>query len=80
MPTVIRIGPYRIGFWSKENDEPPHVHVKRERFVVKYWLDPRVEFASNRGFASHELTQIRRIVEANRERLLEAWHEHFGQA
>ena len=55
-------------------------HVKRERFVAKYWLVPRVEFASNDGFADHELNEIRRIVEEHREVLLEAWHEHFRQA
>jgi hypothetical protein len=80
MPVVLWIGPYRIGFWSRENFEPPHVHVKRERFTAKYWLDPRVEFAGNRGFAPHELTKIRQIVEQHREMLLEAWHEHFRQA
>jgi hypothetical protein len=77
MPIVLRIGPYRIGFWSKENNEPPHVHVRRERFVAKYWLNPRVEFADNRGFAPHELRAIRRIVEQHRELLLKAWHEYF---
>jgi Domain of unknown function (DUF4160) len=80
MPIVLRIGPYVIGFWSKENTEPPHVHVRRERFVAKFWLDPLVELAGNRGFAAHELTKIRKIVEMNRESFLEAWHEHFRQS
>ena len=80
MPIVLRVGPYRIGFWSKENNEPPHVHVRRERFVAKYWIEPLVELADNQGFAAHELTVIRRIVELHREQLLEAWHEHFDNA
>lgn len=77
MPTVLRIGPYRLGFWSRENNEPPHVHVYRDKYVAKLWLDPSVSVASNRGYPAHELTLIRGIVEENRERLLEAWHEHF---
>jgi len=79
MPNVMRIGPYRLHFWSRENNEPPHIHITRDRAVAKYWLEPRVEFASNQGFPLHELTQIRRIVEQNRDRLLEAWHEHLGE-
>jgi hypothetical protein len=62
-----------------EGTEPPHVHVRRERFVAKYWIDPLVELADNQGFAEHELSRIRRIVEQHRGRLLEAWHEHFRQ-
>jgi hypothetical protein len=78
MPNVMRIGPYRFHFWSRENNEPPHVHVTRDRREAKFWLDPLVEVARNWGFAAHELNRLRDLVEANRERLLEAWHEHFG--
>ena len=78
MPTVLRIGPYRIGFWSRENDEPPHVHVRRDRFGAKYWLDP-VELADNVRFPLHELTTIRGIIETHREQLLEAWNDHLGK-
>ncbi|MGD0463386.1 MAG: DUF4160 domain-containing protein [Tepidisphaeraceae bacterium] len=79
MPTILRVGPYRIGFWSRENDEPPHVHVRRERLTAKFWLDPRVRLAQYRGFAKHELNDIREIIEFNRGLLLRAWHEHFRQ-
>jgi hypothetical protein len=78
MPTVLRVGPYRLGFYSKENNEPAHVHVFREKNVAKYWLQPPVSLASNRGFAAHELTVIQRIVEEYRQRLLEAWNDHFN--
>lgn len=78
MPTVLRVGPYRFGFYSNENDEPPHVHVWRDRFEAKYWLDPLVELADSYGYARHELGEIRRLVEENRVMLLEAWDDHFG--
>lgn len=80
MPDVLRIGPYRFYFWSNESSEPPHIHVKRDRSVAKFWIDPTVALAKNRGFARHELATVRRLVEEHRERLLEAWHEHFDQA
>jgi hypothetical protein len=79
MPTIVRIGPYRFGFYSRENNEPPHIHVMRDRYRAKYWLDP-VELADNVRFPLHELTTIRGIVQAHRERFLKAWNDHLGQA
>jgi len=76
MPTLGYFGPYRVFFYSQEGTEPPHVHVRRERETAKFWLDP-VALARSRGFPSHELKTIHAIIEANRERFLEAWHEHF---
>lgn len=78
MPTILRVGPYRVGFYSNETDEPPHVHVTRERNVAKFWLNPAVELSQSHGFARHELNEIRRIIEDHRTQLLEAWHEHFN--
>lgn len=78
MPAVLRDGPYRFFFWSRENNEPPHVHVRRERFEAKFWLEP-VGLAGNLGFARHELGEIGRLVGQHRDLLLERWHDHFGQ-
>lgn len=57
MPTVLRDGPFNFVFFSSDRTEPPHIHVKRDRQIVKYWLDP-VSLANNHGFAEHELNQI----------------------
>ena len=78
MPSAFRHGPYRFFFWSKENHEPPHVHVKWERMEAKFWLHPLVELAENWGFAPHEFNVVRRLVEEDRELLLESWDDHFG--
>ncbi|MGO9269600.1 MAG: DUF4160 domain-containing protein [Terriglobia bacterium] len=40
MPTVLRIRSYRFFFVSLDRGEPPHVHVRRENFVAKFWLEP----------------------------------------
>ena len=77
MPTVLRIGPYRFFFYSNEKGEPPHVHVQREQFLAKFWLNP-VALAGSKRFASHELRTIQKHVEENRKILLEAWNEHIG--
>jgi Domain of unknown function (DUF4160) len=78
MPTIIRIGPYRFAFYSKENNEPPHIHVKRDRCSAKFWLEP-VKLATNGGFAAHELNVVRKLVQANQQRLTKAWNGHFQQ-
>ena len=52
------------------------MHVIRERFVAKIWLDP-VEVVYNRGYNQTELNRIVRITHENRQRLLEAWYAHF---
>lgn len=76
MPTVLRDGPYRVYFFSNEGDEPPHVHVDRERFSVKFWLGP-LELARNIGFKAHELRKIEQLLEDHELELIEVWHEHF---
>ena len=75
-PTVKRVGPYRFFFYGNEGFEPPHVHVRRERMLAKFWLGP-VELASSTGFRAHELAEIRRIVVREEQELQEAWHEFF---
>ncbi|RJQ55871.1 MAG: DUF4160 domain-containing protein [Desulfobacteraceae bacterium] len=77
MPTVLEDGPYSFIFFSSDKGEPPHIHVKRERRIVKFWLCP-VILAKSRGFAGHELNQISRLVAKHESALLEAWNEYFG--
>ena len=77
MPTIDEIGPYKLFFYSAEGDEPPHVHIRRDRATAKFWLGP-VRLAGSRRFPDRELRELQRIVEANEETILEAWNEHFG--
>ena len=77
MPTVMRIGPYRFHFYSRENNEPPHIHVTREEMEAKIWLRP-VSLAANYGFAPAELKRIEKLVEEHCQKLLEAYIERHG--
>jgi hypothetical protein len=76
MPTIARLGPYRIFFFSNESGEPPHVHIQRERALAKFWLGP-VALADASGFAARELRELARLVEDHGEEWLRAWHEYF---
>ena len=75
MPTVMRVGSYRFHFYSDERLEPPHIHVRTPDGECKFWLEPTVTLAGNRGLAAHELRTIERLVFDHRERLGDAYHE-----
>ncbi len=77
MPTVVRTQGFRLYFWSREPNEPPHVHVDRGGASAKVWLQP-VALASNAGYPARELGVILRLVRERQPELLEAWHEFFG--
>ena len=78
MPTVLRVGPYRLFFYSGDRNEPVHVHMERDDNVAKFWLDP-VRLQTNGGFGAAELRRIQRIIEEKRNTLSEAWDEYFGE-
>lgn len=44
-------------FFSSDRGEPAHIHVKRDRQIAKFWLEP-ISLEKNRGFKEHELNQI----------------------
>ena len=78
MPTVKDItGRYRFYFYSFDGNEPAHIHVRRERMVCKFWIEP-VALAQNHGFSARELNQIRTVIQANLKEIQEAWREHCG--
>lgn len=76
MPTVMRVRGYRIFFYSNEGTEPPHVHVERADCTAKFWLRP-VELAARSGFKDRELRRIEKLIVTHRQKIEEAWHEHF---
>ena len=78
MPTVMRIGPYRFHFYSREGSEPPHIHVAREDMEAKFWLRP-IALVVNYGYSATELRDIQRLVEEHCQKLLDAYIEIHGQ-
>ena len=74
---MLRSGPYRFFFFASDRDEPPHVHVRRDEKLAKFWLQP-VRAAYNYGFSAAELRRIAVIVQENEAALVKAWHEYFS--
>ncbi len=77
MPTVFSEGPYRFRFYSRDATEPPHVHVRRDRYHAKFWF-ARTQLADDGGFDRTEIRRITRIIESNHDLILEEWYGHFG--
>jgi hypothetical protein len=79
MPEVFRERGFRFFFYSNEGSprEPLHVHVERGDEEAKFWLDPSVRVAYNDGYDARTLRELQRLVEANRNRIVRAWNEHF---
>jgi hypothetical protein len=72
-----KIDGYLFQFYSSDENEPPHVHVKRGGNVTKIWLQA-VEVQYNRGYSGPELNKVLRLTLEHRDELLEMWNEHFG--
>jgi hypothetical protein len=70
MPTIMRVGPFRLFFYSADGGEPAHIHIEREGRIAKVWLDP-VRTASTGGFSRSELREIERLVNTHKAMLLE---------
>ena len=77
MPTVLRVGAYRMLFYAGDRDEPPHVHVERDANTAKFWIDP-TRLQKDGSFSRTEINRIQKLVEENREALLESWNEFFS--
>ena len=77
MPTALRTRGYRFFFFSSDWRERPHIHVEKGDNYAKFWLEP-VALARSRGFRSHELTELARLVAEHRGLFQEKWDEHFS--
>jgi hypothetical protein len=77
MPTILRVGPYRFFFYAGDRDEPIHVHIEREDKIAKFWLEP-IRLDSSGGFNRLDVSRIFKIIEDNKDKILEEWHEYFG--
>jgi hypothetical protein len=77
MPTLLAVGPYRFFCYAGDRDEPPHVHVERDKDEAKFWLEP-IRLRGNGGFSRTEINCIQKLVEKHQEQLLVGWNEFFN--
>jgi hypothetical protein len=72
MPVVLRVRGYKFWFYEADLDEPPHVHVGKEKKQAKFWLTP-VQVARAGRFKPVEQREIARLIEENLDFLLATW-------
>ena len=77
MPTIHLQGPFRFSFYSREPNEPPHVHVSASGAEAKVWL-ATMTVARSKGFSARDIAAIIRIVRERRDEFLDVWHGFFG--
>jgi hypothetical protein len=78
MPKIKIPGPYHVSFWSNENDEPAHVHVKHQGKNAKFWIGP-VRLESSYGYRVDELKKIETLLKKHENEIQEKWDEHFAE-
>jgi hypothetical protein len=80
MPVVFRYRGFRFFFYSNEGTppEPIHIHVGKDGLEAKFWVVPEVSVAYNEGYDARTLRELLGVVADNRERIIEAWHDYFG--
>ena len=76
-PTVLRVRGYRFYFFSREEPRP-HVHVQHASGEAKFWLEPRVELATDYGLGPNRINAVRKIIEEHVNDIRAAWAKHFG--
>lgn len=79
MPTLLVFEGFRFFFYSRETNEPPHVHVEKGGGEAKFWLQP-VSLDWSARLKPRELSRAEDIVVRNRERFLKAWYAYFSKA
>lgn len=76
-PTVLRIGPFRFFFFSREESRM-HVHVATADGEAKFWLEPEIAQAQNCGSSVQQLRSAQGHVEVHADEFRAAWKAHFG--
>ena len=76
-PTVLREGPYRLFFFSREESKI-HVHVAHPDGEAKFWLTSEVEMATKTGLSTRQVAEAKSVVEHHLKEITDAWNKHFG--
>ena len=76
-PTVLRDGPFRLFFFSREESRM-HVHVAHPDGEAKFWLDPTIAVAAVVGLSPKLVGDAETVVRRHEQEVRDAWKRHFG--
>jgi len=74
MPTTLRKNGFRFFFYSREGNEPAHVHVIGRGGEMKGWLDP-IEIVAVYKLAAKDQREVLKITKENVKLLLNSWKD-----
>ena len=77
-PTVLREGPFRLFFFSRE-EARIHVHVAHLDGEAKFWLTPEISLATHVGLTQKQLNEAHKVVALHLEEIIHAWNIHFDR-
>ena len=55
------------------------MHVQHATDEAKFWLNPRIELATNYGLTPARLAAAQRIIKEHEDEIRSAWKAHFGR-
>ena len=55
-----------------------HVHVISSDGEAKFWVEPEISLAANKGLKATELNELKHIVEERQNEIREHWRRHFS--
>jgi len=76
-PTVFIDGTLRFYFFSRE-EARMHVHVQSPDGEAKFWLEPEIALALNKGLSAKSLSKAEALVKSHEQEIRSAWREHFN--
>jgi hypothetical protein len=74
MPEVFRTEGYVFFFYSNENNEPIHVHVRRAGGFAKFWIEP-VLLDHSEGMKTQELSRAEQLIVEHLDVIRRRWDE-----
>ena len=80
MPKIFSWHGYRFHFFSNEGNplEPCHVHIQKDEYRAKFWLDPYISLEYNYGYSSKELNIFHEIIKEKEDIIRSKWDEYFN--
>lgn len=54
------------------------MHVISPDGEAKFWLEPNIDLAVNKGISPTELNELKRIVEERQNEIRDSWNKHFN--
>ena len=75
-PTIFQFRNYRFFFFSREEPRV-HVHVYTPEGEAKFWLEPKIELAINKGIRAKDLKIIEAKIREREHEIRQAWKAHF---